>query len=111
MTFALEDKLLTAYQAFSPRGAAELWELQGQMQPQGKSKRHTFPRKDKKNKIHPLSNMRSRFNWRLQLRLFLRLPNKTGSKIVKMLNWTLGAGSEYITVWHYSQTVVTYRKS
>lgn len=83
MTFALENKLLTAYQAFSPRAAAELWELQGWIQPRGKSKHHTFPRNDKKNKIHPLSNTRSRFNWRLQLRLFLRLPNKTGSKIVK----------------------------
>ncbi len=106
MTFALENKLLTACHVFSPWAAATLWELQGQIQPQGKNKCHTFLQNDKKNKIYTLSNKFSRLNRQLQLRLCLRLPNKTCSKIVKMLNWTLRAGSlQSITVWHYGQTV------
>lgn len=65
MTFALENKLLTAHHAFSLLEL--LRELQGQIQPRGINKRHTFPQNDKKNKIYTLSNKRSRFNRQLQL--------------------------------------------
>lgn len=107
VTFPLESKLLTAYQSLSSAASA-LGEKKKRSKRRNPEVRvNAVPllgliRRGKKKMKHPLSNKRSRFGRRLQLRLSPWLHKKC-SQIVKMLNGTL---TEYITVWHHLVSAV-----
>lgn len=103
MTLVLESKYLTASHFFS---LLQHWELEGQVQPRGRTKYfHTFRQNDKKKlNIYTIKVLKVQLPATAQISLLL--PNKICSKIVKMLNWTFRAGQTACCT--YRQSSLSY---